>query len=152
MSPQAARRPENLKKVYAALYGKKKSEKVYRPDKKTFKIGDKVRISVKKGIFGKEYDSNWSEEIFTVSKVLRKSKPIVYQVKDLANEVVQGTFYMQQLQKTQQQIYRVDKILRKRKATNGVDQVLVHWLGYSDKFDSWENAKNILKSGALNAS
>ena len=34
-----------------------------------FKVGDHVRISKYKNIFAKEYASNWSEEIFVVSKI-----------------------------------------------------------------------------------
>ena len=35
-----------------------------------FKVGDHVRISKHKNIFGKEYAPNWSEEIFVVKKIL----------------------------------------------------------------------------------
>ena len=34
-----------------------------------FKIGDHVRISKYKNIFAKGYTSNWSEEVFVVSKI-----------------------------------------------------------------------------------
>ena len=34
-----------------------------------FKIGDHVRISKYKNIFAKGYPSNWSEEVFVISKI-----------------------------------------------------------------------------------
>ena len=34
-----------------------------------FKVGDYVRISKYKNIFAKGYTSNWSEEMFVVSKI-----------------------------------------------------------------------------------
>ena len=34
-----------------------------------FKVGDYVRISKYKNIFAKGYTSNWSDEIFVVSKI-----------------------------------------------------------------------------------
>jgi len=58
--------------------------------------------------------------------------PIVYELEDLTGEDVEGTFYKEQLQKTQQEIYRVDRVLRKRG-----NEVLVKWSGYPDKFNSW---------------
>ena len=34
-----------------------------------FKVGDHVRISKHKNIFAKRYMSDWSEEVFAVSKI-----------------------------------------------------------------------------------
>ena len=34
-----------------------------------FKVGDCVRISKCKNLFAKEYNQNWSEEVFIISKV-----------------------------------------------------------------------------------
>ena len=34
-----------------------------------FKVGDHVRISTYKNIFAKGYTSNWSEEVFIISKI-----------------------------------------------------------------------------------
>jgi len=42
-----------------------------------FKLGDKVRIQKKKGFFEKGFTPNWTEEVFTVSKVQR-TNPITY--------------------------------------------------------------------------
>ena len=42
-------------------------------------------------------------------------------------------------------VYRVEKILRKRKR-KGVVEYLVRWKGYEDrKFDSWVQERDILK-------
>ena len=68
--------------------------------------------------------------------------PVVYEIEDLADEDVHGTFYKEQLQKTRQEIYRVDRVLRKRG-----NEVLVKWSGYPDKFNSWMPSNSILQSG-----
>ena len=107
----------------------------------TFDIGDKVRISLHKSTFEKGASAKWSEEIFVVRNIVR-TQPIVYELKDLDDENVDGRFYKEQLQKTEQEIYRVDKILRRRG-----NQVLVKWSGYPDKFNSWMPASSILESG-----
>ena len=81
--------------------------------KATFKVGDKVRISRIKGAFEKGYLPNWSEELFIIDQVL-KTLPVTYQVKNLLGEVVEGSFYEQELQKTNQEVYRVEKVIRKK--------------------------------------
>ena len=57
-----------------------------------FKVGDRVRISKLKNIFAKGYNPNWSTEIFTV--------PYTYNLKDLNDEEIIGSFYDKELQKT----------------------------------------------------
>jgi len=114
-----------------------------------FKIGDKVRISLDKNIFEKGYTPNWSEEIFIVHKTIPRV-PAVYQIKDLRNEIIEGNFYEEQLQKVfhdDDEEYRIDHII-KTKVEKGIKYALVRWLGYSKEFDSWvkySDLKNIVK-------
>ena len=64
-----------------------------------FKVGDKVRISRYKNIFAKEYAPNWSSEIFIVDKI-NDTVPYTYNLKDLNDEEIIGSFYDKELQKT----------------------------------------------------
>jgi hypothetical protein len=109
--------------------------------KPKFKLGDKVRISRTKGVFEKGYLPNWSEAIYLIHKVKRTS-PVTYILKDTAGEVLEGSFYENELQKTKQEIYRIEKVLRK-KIINGVQHALIKWMGYSDKFNTWEPTENL---------
>ena len=115
MTPEEASKPYNQQKVYNSLYSK--IEKVQQLP--SFHIGDKVRISVSKRLFEKGSTSNWSEEIFEISDVVRTTTPIVYKIKDLADEEIEGSFYKEQLQKTNQTIYRIDRVIRKRRKPDG---------------------------------
>ena len=151
MTPEEAISPENYQKVYDSLYNRanRKSLKQLRKERTpAFDIGDKVRISVNKRLFEKGSTANWSEEIFEVSDILYTKKPLVYKIKDLVNEEIEGAFYKEQLQKTDQDIYRVDRILRKRRKADGTQEVLVKWAGWPDKFNSWEPAADIMRSGS----
>ena len=134
MSPDEAIKIENYNKVYDKQYSK---SKVKLDKKALLEVGDKVRISLHKRHFEKGATANWSEEIFEIVDVLDNYNPVVYKLKDLADEEIDGGFYRQQLQKTNQEIYRIDKIVRKRKLTNGTSESLVRWSGYPDKFNSW---------------
>ena len=103
-----------------------------------FSVGDRVRITKKKKAFEKGYTTRWTEEIFTI-KEIRNTNPITYKLEDLEGEEIKGTFYEPELQKTEQQIYRIDKIIKKEK-----NKPLVKWKGYSDKFNSWVDNKDLI--------
>ena len=60
---------------------------------------DRVRISRYKNIFAKGYAPNWSSEIFIVNKINDKV-PYTYNLKDLNDEEIIGSFYDKELQKT----------------------------------------------------
>ena len=64
-----------------------------------FKVGDRVRISKFKNIFAKGYTPNWSKEIFIVDKI-NDTVPYTYNLKDLNDEEILGSFYDRELQKT----------------------------------------------------
>ena len=106
--------------------------------KPKFSVGDKVRISKKKKTFEKGYTTKWTEEIFTIKQIIH-TFPVTYKIADLNGEVVDGTFYEPELQKTSQQLFRMEKVIEKRKKKS-----LVKWKGYSDKFNSWIDNKDIV--------
>jgi len=78
----------------------------------------------------KAYTARWSEEVFTVSEV-RYTDPITYKIVDYKNEEIKGSFYEQELQKATQELFRIEKIIKKKG-----NKSLVKWLGYPDKFNS----------------
>lgn len=131
---------ENILKVWRALYSKK--NKYVAPK---MKVGDTVRISREKKHFAKGYESNWTEEIFTVSRVIKHPCP-VYELKDLAGEVIDGAFYEQELQKVivpKNRTYKIEEIVE-MKGSGSSKKVLVKWKGYPSKFNSWVSASEIV--------
>ena len=81
---------KNNKRVYPDEHNEKNSR---------FKVGDRVRISKFKNIFAKGYTSNWSREIFVVNKI-NDTVPYTYNIKDLNDEEIIGSFYDRELQKS----------------------------------------------------
>ena len=53
-----------------------------------------------KNIFAKGYTPNWSIEIFIVDKI-NDTVPYTYNLKDLNDEEIMGSFYDKELQKTE---------------------------------------------------
>ena len=78
-----------------------------------FSNGDHVRITKNKKIFDKGYTQQWTEEIFTISKI-QLMISVTYKIIDHNEEEIQGSFYDQELQKTKQEIFRIEKIIRQQ--------------------------------------
>ena len=95
-----------------------------------FKVGDHVRISKYKNIIAKGYTPNWSEEVFVIKKV-RNTVPWTYVISDLKDEEIIGIFYEIEPQKTNQQEFRIEKLI-KRKG----DKLYVKWKGCNNSFNS----------------
>ena len=104
----------------------------------TFKIGDHVRISKYKNIFAKGYMPNWSEEIFIIKKN-KNTVPWTYVLNVLNGEVIIGTFYENELQKTKQNEFMIEKVIKKKG-----DKLYVKWKGYDNSFNSWIDKKDIV--------
>jgi hypothetical protein len=100
-----------------------------------FKVDDTVRISRVKGTFEPGYLPNWSEEIYTISEV-KLTIPVTYIIKDGNGEIIAGSFYNEELQATSQEVFRIEKIIRKKKI-KGVLHGLVKWIGYNHSHDQW---------------
>ena len=64
-----------------------------------FNVGDRVRISKFKNIFAKGYTPNWSREMFIVNKI-NDTVPYTYNLKNLNDEEILGSFYDTELQET----------------------------------------------------
>ena len=78
-----------------------------------FKIGDHVRISKYKNIFAKGFTPNWFEETFAINKI-KSTVPWTYVINDLHGEEIIGTFYEKELQKIDQQEFRIEKLIKKK--------------------------------------
>ena len=103
-----------------------------------FKIGDHVRISKYKNIFAKEYTQNWSEEVLVIKEV-KNTVPLTYVISDLNGEKIIGTFYEKELQKTNQEKFRIEKMIKKKG-----DKVYVKCKGYDNLFNSWIDKKDVI--------
>ena len=99
-----------------------------------FKVGDHVRISKYKNIFAKGFTPNWSEDVFVI-KEIKNTVPWTYVINDLNNEQTTGTFYENELQRTNQEKFRIEKVIRKKG-----DKLYVKWKGY----DSWIDKKSLV--------
>ena len=134
MTPVEASKVKNEITVWQNLYGN--SSPTTFPK---YSVGDKVRITKKKKTFEKGYTPRWTEEIFNIVQVLYTSPP-TYKINDLNDEEIQGSFYEQELQKTKQDVYRIERVIKKKG-----NKSYVKWLGYPSSFNSWIDNADMLK-------
>ena len=111
LKPTNVRKPANYKHINNVLYAKVNARKATPP---RFHVGDKVRIVRKKGTFKKGFIPNWTEEVFTITPA-KATKSTTYTIEDTGGEPVQGTFYEQELQTSVQEIYRIERVLKRGK-------------------------------------
>ena len=123
-------KPVDVKDNAYIYFGKEVNDK----DPK-FKVGDHVRISKYKNIFAKGYTPNWSEESFVIKKV-KNTVPWTDVINDLNGEDIIGAFYEKKLQKTNQEEFRKEKVVKKKG-----DKLYVKRKGYGNSFNSWIDKK-----------
>ena len=102
-----------------------------------FEVGDHVRISKYQNIFAKGYTPNWSEGV--VIKKVKNTVPWSYVINNLNDEEIIGTFYEKELQKTNQQESKIEKVI-KRKG----DRLYIKWKSYDSSFNSWIDKKDFV--------
>ena len=91
------------------------------------------------GPIDREYSQKWTGELFKIDTRFRREGVPVYTILDWDGERVDGTFYEPELQPVTidpTTEYRVEKIL-KRRVRKKRKEVLVRWLLWPKKYDSW---------------
>ena len=80
-----------------------------------------------------EASPDWTEGLFVIDEI-KYTNPITYKIKDLNNEEIKGSFYEPELFKAQQEVFRIDKVIRRDYKKK---QALVKRKGYDDDFNTW---------------
>ena len=135
MTPVEASLKINENKVWRNLCPTNENRSI----KPKFSVRDRVFIARKKAVFNKGYMPRWTEEVFIIASI-QNTDPPTYKIKDNNDEEIKGTFYEQKLQKTTQEIFRLEKIIK----IHG-NKSLVKWLGYPDSANSWVVNKELVR-------
>ena len=60
-------------------------------------------------------------------------------INDLNGENITGSFYQKELQRTNQNEFRIEKVLKRK-----CDKLYAKWKGYDNRFNSWINKKDFV--------
>ena len=106
-----------------------------------YTVGDSVRISYLRHTFTRYYDHRWTGEVFTVDQRRKRDGIPVYKLRDYSGDILDGTFYEEELQKaaplTNETVFKIDKVLKSRKRKGVEREHLVSWLYWPEKYNSW---------------
>ena len=144
MTPAQAQSADQYTVWSNQYFSKPKQEQTpVRPKKRktpfTFNLGDRVKLSVLKKPFEREYDEKYTTETFTITDRRMQGDIASYSIKDEQNEAISGWFYPQELLKVsvpEDKTYRIEKVLKRRRR-NGKEELFVKFRGYPKKFNSW---------------
>ena len=67
------------------------------------------------------------------------TNPVTYQVRVLNNEKILGSFYKRELSSAKQNIFKIEKVIKRKNK-----KALVKWVGYSDKHNSWVPVSDLI--------
>ena len=70
-------------------------------------------------------------------KEAKNNVPWTYVVNDLNDDEIIETFYEKELQKANQQEFRIEKVIKKG------DKLYLKWKGYDSSFNSWIDKKRL---------
>lgn len=115
-------------------------------DDKAIDVMSLVRISKisTSNPFNKNFDQNWSDEVFRIVGVDTRTNPYMYILEDYDGNVIDGKFYKSELQVIPEKpdVYRIEKILES-KGRGEHKQHLVKWHGYTEP--TWIKASQIVQ-------
>jgi hypothetical protein len=138
LKPVDAVKPENYDLLINNYYKNSPTN-----NKIIFEVGDIVKIPIYLSAFTKEMTGKWTRELFKISKI-NNTVPVTYNIADLNNEPIKGTFYAEELQKIDKSVldepFKIEKVLKTSKGKS-----LVKYLGYPDSFNQWISTKDLNK-------
>jgi len=114
--------------------------------KTKYHVGDLIRVRRVKDTFEKKYEAKWSEEIFRIHRVFKWRKSLVYELSDLASEVIDSIFYKQELARVKKNLQEEEFVVNYVVKSRGRDsnkQLLISWRDYPSKFDTWIPASSL---------
>lgn len=116
---------------------------LHKKKKPKYKINDVVRIKLLGNKFQRGYEEQFSRETFKVVEVKINMPIPMYILQSLnSDEIISGGFYSNELQKIKTDIFKVEKVL-KRRIRKGVPQIYVKWLDYDNRHNSWTDEANV---------
>ena len=149
---------EDDKRVWRRVYYDSKEARTRLADMRPANVdniantGDRVRISLTKGHFDKGYVPNWGRQQLVVKEMLpptRGGRPRpVFKLNDTQGQDVKGQYYPEEVQRVPdrlQDVFEVERILRRRTGEDGHIETLVKFKGWPDKFNRWLTDEELAK-------
>jgi len=143
MTPEEAENEINNEKINSimlTLYEKVKKEQP------KYEINQHVRLALQKGVFHRGYKDQSNQEVFNIYKIKTNLPKPLYLLETYdKKEKLIGGFYAHELTPVNSDVFKVEKVLKKRRVKGKV-QYFVKWKGYDSSNNSWIDEKEITKT------
>lgn len=141
MSPLEAEKAENEIKV-RGIYLERYRKADLKRQKVEFSVGDTVRIFKKRGTFHRGYNEDFTDEIFTVTKVLKNLPVPRYKIKEYNGEDIIGSFFQDELVRyNPPEFYEIDVL--KSRGNGKKKEYFIHYRGWPSKYDEWKKESDL---------
>ncbi len=116
-----------------------------------FAVGDVVRIKTeaksKVASATRAYAQQFKGEYFRVYRINRTLAVPMYYIQSMdTDEYIEGGFYAQELQRQRGDSFKVERVLRRRRRTNGRGwEILVKWQHFGPRWNSWIPETNVVR-------
>ena len=108
-----------------------------------FRIRDTVRIAKIKDKFSRGYNEQQMLEIYKIKEIKTNNKIPMYVLETYnGDETIVGSFYSFELVKITGDIFRVEKVIKKRRRNNKLEY-FVKWKGFNDNYNSWIDSTDV---------
>ena len=142
MSPLEGEKSQNEALVRRNLFDFFTKNSRTRPQKQKFNVGDKVRVWKYHRTFKRGYDSNFTDEYFTIHKVLKNLPVIRYQLTDFNGDKIHGNYFQEELVLyTPKNFYKINII--DEKGHGKAKKFLINWDGWPDTYNQWISASEV---------
>ena len=79
------------------------------------------------------------QKFLLLAKLKKKTVPWTYVINDLNGEEIVGIFYKNELQKTNQKNFKIEKVIKKKE-----NKLYVKWKVYDNSFNSWFGKSDLI--------
>ena len=79
------------------------------------------------------------QKFLLLAKLKKKTVPWTYVINDLNGEEIVGIFYKNELQKTNQKNFKIEKVIKKKE-----NKLYVKWKVYDNSFNSWFDKSDLI--------
>ena len=91
-----------------------------------------------------KYTRKISRKTFLSISKIKYTVPWTYVISDLNGEPITGSFYEKELQKTNQQEFRIEKVIKRK-----CDKLYVKCKAYDNSFNSWLIKTTLYKNESI---
>jgi len=146
VSPHEADKPRSRQWIRGIIQRQHTERRDKAKKKPKFKVGDTVRIKTlpkKISRDSRAYMPQFKGEYFTIIEVKTNMMVPMYRIQSQdTDEIIEDSFYAEELQRVAGDVYQVEKVLARR-GRGPNRELLVKWMFFGPRHNSWVKATDI---------